>query len=117
MPQTDAASGPPAPSSAYAASAGAAAAVAARQVWATLRSIGVVRPGMRPDGTLGSWWAAGGPPLDVVAAVLRDAMGMDTDAPFHPLPEETVEQVAHRWLVESQGTAWYAALHSSPTDA
>jgi hypothetical protein len=108
---------PETPSSAYSASAQAAAAVAARQVWATLRSIGVVRPGMRPEGTLGSWWAAGGPPLDVVANVLRDAMGVDTDAPFHPLPEETVEETAARWLLESQGTAWYAAMHPSPTTA
>lgn len=83
---------------------------AARRVWSFLRSIGVIRPGVAPDGTLGSWWAAGGPPLDVVAGALRDALGLDTNAPFHPLPEETVEETAARWMVEARGTPTHTAM-------
>lgn len=88
---------------------------AARRVWIFLRSIGVVRPGMAADGALGSWWAAGGPPLDVVAIALRDTLGLDTDAPFHPLPEETTEETAARWMVEARGTPVHTTMLAAAT--
>jgi hypothetical protein len=69
---------------------------------------------MRLHDPLGVWWGVGGPPLDVVAAVLLDTLGVATDAPFYPLPDETVEEVARRWLLESHGTEWYDPMHEIP---